>query len=158
VTRLGIASVSMAAALLGGGVAAGSREPSEEERRENGSWGPESAYGRLFDPATIETVHGEVTAVDIINPRKGMTCGVCLTLRTPDGPLLVHLGPEGHVGRQETGIALHDRIEVTGSRIVFKGEPTVIATEIRKGGATLVLRDTQGVPVWSGWRRDRQRR
>jgi hypothetical protein len=141
----------LAALLLGCEVAAGGGEASDEER--NGGWGPGSAYGRMFDPATIETVRGEVTAVELINPRKGMACGVCLTLQTEAGGLTIHLGPERHINRQETGIELHDRLEVTGSRVLFKGEPILIAVRLQKGDATLVLRDGQGVPLWSGWHR-----
>jgi uncharacterized Zn-binding protein involved in type VI secretion len=79
-----------------------------------------------------------------------MVCGVCLTLCTEEGTLAVHLGPEWHVSRQEVTIEVHDEVEVTGSRIVFKGERVVIAAELRKGDQTLVLRDARGIPVWSG--------
>lgn len=143
--------VVLAAVLLGCGVAAGGGGAGDEDR--NGGWGPGSAYGRMFDPATIETVRGEVTAVELINPRKGMACGVCLTLQTGAGALTIHLGPLWHISRQETGVEVHDRLEVTGSRVLFKGEPILIAVRLRKGDATLVLRAGQGVPVWSGWRR-----
>jgi hypothetical protein len=143
--RLGVATV--AAGILSCGVAVEIR--AQDDASGGGSWGPGSAYGRLFDPATIETVRGEVTVVDLINPRKGMECGVCLTLLTEEGELAIHLGPERYVSRQIVGIELYDQIEVTGSRIVFKGEPVIIVAELRKGDATVVLRDARGVPVWS---------
>lgn len=149
--RLAVATV--AATILSCGVAMECR--GQDDAQGGVGWGPGSAYGRLFDPATIETVRGEVTAVDLVNPRKGMACGVCLTLRTEAESLTVHLGPEWHISRQEVGLDVHDQVEVTGSRIHFKGEPVIITAKLRKGDETLVLRDARGVPVWSGWRRGR---
>jgi hypothetical protein len=50
-------------------------------------------------------------------------------------------------------IAAGDKIEVKGSRISFGGKPAIIAAEVRKGSAALMLRDPNGVPAWAGWRR-----
>ena len=135
--------------VLGQGVRPQAGSGPQDDARGGVGWGPDSAYGRLFDPATVETVRGEVTVVDLINPRKGMECGVCFTLRTEEEELAVHLGPERYISRKVVGIELHDQIEVTGSRIVFKGAPVIIVAELRKGDATFVLRDADGVPVWS---------
>ncbi len=44
-------------------------------------------------------------------------------------------------------------IEVKGSRITFAGKPAIIAAEIKKGEQILTLRDKNGFPAWSGWRR-----
>jgi hypothetical protein len=44
-------------------------------------------------------------------------------------------------------------VEVRGSRVTMGGKPVIIAAEVRKGDAVLTLRDDQGVPMWSGWRR-----
>jgi hypothetical protein len=46
-----------------------------------------------------------------------------------------------------------DKVEVTGSRITFDGKPAIIAAEVKKGDEALKLRDDNGFPVWSGWRR-----
>lgn len=147
------AIVAAAAVCLGCAVPVEGQGKGRQAGTGSDSWGPESAYGRLFDPATVETVRGEVAAVDMINPRKGMVCGVCLTLRTDEGPLFAHLGPEPYISRQEMRIEVHDTVEVTGSRIVFKGQPVIIATVVRCGDRVLLLRDARGVPVWNGPRR-----
>ncbi len=151
-TRRGI--VVAAFVLLGCGVAEDSFAQGLRWRG-SGGWGPGAAYGRLYDPATVETVRGEVVSVDLITPRKGMTSGIHLVVDTDQGPLSVHLGPEWYVSRQETRIEANDAVEVKGSRVVFKSEPAMVAAEITKGDKTLVLRDARGVPVWSGWRRGR---
>jgi hypothetical protein len=106
----------------------------------------------LYDPGTVETVRGTVAAVRLINPRKGMACGVCLSVELEDGPLGVHLGPEAYVGRQAVHIFSGDVVEVTGSRVVFKGEPVILAARVRKRDQVLILRDASGLPVWGGWR------
>jgi hypothetical protein len=147
VTRLVVATVT--AVLLGGLAGAANREDADEKPGGVESWGPGSAYGRLFDPTTIETIRGQVTALEIVNPKKGMACGVCLTLATSEGALAVHLGPESRVDHREIGLEVLDDVEVTGSRILFKGEPVIIATELRRGDRVVVLRDERGVPVWN---------
>jgi hypothetical protein len=36
---------------------------------------------------------------------------------------------------------------------MFEGKPALIAARITKDGEILTLRDVNGIPVWSGWRR-----
>jgi hypothetical protein len=43
-----------------------------------------------------------------------------------------------------------DKVEVTGSRVTYEGQPTIIAGEVKKGAQVLKLRDAAGVPVWAG--------
>lgn len=44
--------------------------------RGSGGWGPGSQYDRQYNPQTVETVSGEVVAVEQITPIKGMSPGV----------------------------------------------------------------------------------
>ncbi len=119
----------------------------------SGGWGAETTYGRMFNPQTVETISGEVVSVDNITPMKGMYYGVHLVLKTDKGTISVHLGPGWYIENQDVKIAPRDKIEVKGSRITFKSKPALIAVEVKKGDEVLVLRDTNGFPVWSGWRR-----
>jgi hypothetical protein len=118
-----------------------------------GGWGAGSQYGRMYDPKTVETIAGEVVSVEKIIPQKRMGYGVHLILRTDKETLSVHLGPLWYIENQEIRLEPKDRIEVKGSRITFEGKPAIIAAEIKKGDEALELRDQNGVPVWSGWRR-----
>lgn len=111
-------------------------------------WEPDSAYGRQLDPATIETVRGEMVVVELLNPRKGMACGVGLQLPTDEGSLPVHLGPRPYVVDHISWLAERDVFLVTGSRVLFKGEPTLNATQPEAPGEILVLRDDSGMPAW----------
>ena len=107
-------------------------------------WGMGSAYSRLFDPSTMDTIRGEVVRVDAITPMRGMSYGVHLVVKGARETLSVHLGPAWYIENQDIKIEPKDKIEVIGSRITFEGKPTVIAIEVRKGDEILRLRDKNG--------------
>jgi hypothetical protein len=121
--------------------------------RGGGGWGAGSPYARMYNPDTVVTVSGEITRIDKITPLKGMSYGVHLVLKTKDETLSVHLGPAWYIENQEVRIERGDKVEVLGSRITFDGKPAIIAAEVKRGNAVLVLRDKEGFPMWSGWRR-----
>ena len=108
------------------------------------------ASGRNYNPATVESLQGKVTAVDqaTMNRRGGM--GVHLTLQTDTETIPVHLGPSWFMKKQSLQIQSGDAITVTGSRVTLDGKPAILAAEIQKAGKRLKLRDTSGIPVWSG--------
>ena len=119
----------------------------------SGGWGPGTQYGRLYNPQTMETNSGEVASVDTITPIKGMSSGVHLMVKTDKETISVHLGPAWYIQRQGIKVAPGDKVEITGSRITYQGKPAIIAAEVKKGDEILKLRDGNGFPVWSGWRR-----
>lgn len=121
--------------------------------RGSGGWGPGSAYGRMFDPKTVETVTGEVVKVDRITPMQGMSSGVHLVVKTDKGDVSVHLGPQWYLENQDVKIEPKDKVEIKGSRVTLQGQATLIAAEVKKGDEVLKLRDDAGVPMWAGWRR-----
>ncbi len=107
---------------------------------------------RMYDPKTVETVKGEVVAVDRIAPGYAQSGGIHLRLKTAGENIAVHLGPAWFVEKQEVKVARNDRVEVTGSRVKYGKEFIIIASTLSKEGKTMVLRDEKGVPKWSGWR------
>ena len=121
--------------------------------RGSGGWGMKGPYQRVYNPATVETVKGEVVGIEKFTPKKGMGRGIHLMLKTEKETIPVHLGPDWYIERLDTKSEKGDMIEVKGSRVSFDGKPAIIAAEVKKGEATLILRDATGVPVWSGWRR-----
>ena len=71
-------------------------QPSMMGRRMMGSggWGMGGSYQRLYNPKTVETITGEVVAIDSMMPMGGMSGGVHLQVRTPKNELIsIHLGP-----------------------------------------------------------------
>jgi hypothetical protein len=121
--------------------------------RGSGGWGSEGPYQRMYNPKTVETVSGEVVSVNEITPMKGMQYGVHLMLKTDGKTISVHLGPGWFIENQDIRIEPGDKIEVMGSRITFEGKPAIVAAEVRKGDQVLKLRDQDGFPAWSRWRR-----
>lgn len=118
-------------------------------------------FARSYDPATVETVSGEVAKVNDLTMIEGVGAGVCLMLKTDKETLPVHLGPQwvtmwgSHVlERIEGKIAEGDRIQVTGSRVTMEGKTVLVAAEVKKGDETLLLRTKKGSPVWAGWNKD----
>lgn len=121
--------------------------------RGSGGWGMGGNYQRLYNPATVESVSGEVVSVDKITPMKRMGAGIHLKLKTDKDTIAVHLGPAWFIERLDARIEKGDKIEVKGSRVTFAGKPAIIAAEVKKGDALLKLRDDNGIPAWAGWRR-----
>jgi hypothetical protein len=121
--------------------------------RGGGGWGHGTPYGRMYNARTVETIHGVVVSLDSITPMKGMSYGVHAMLKTDKETIPVHLGPAWYVENQDVRIIPKDTLEVKGSRITLEGKPVVIAAEVRMGEDVLVLRDVNGFPAWSGWRR-----
>ena len=121
--------------------------------RGSGGWGPGSPYGRMYDAKTVDKVTGEVAKVDTITPMRGMSGGVHVALKSEQGEVSVHLGPQWYLENQDVKIEPGDRVEITGSRVTVEGKPTIIAAEVRKGDEVLQLRDAAGVPEWAGWRK-----
>lgn len=119
----------------------------------SGGWGMGSQFQRMYNPATVETIKGEVVAVDRITPMRGMSHGIHLQVKTEKETIAVHLGPAWYVERLDTKIEKGDTVEVRGSRVTVAGQPAIIAAEVRKGGQVLKLRDENGFPAWAGWRR-----
>lgn len=126
-----------------------------QPRRGSGGWGVGTKYQMMYNPATVETVSGTVESVDKITPMKGMHYGVHLMLKTNKETISVHLGPGWYIDieRLDTKIGKGDKIQVKGSRVTMMGKPAIIAAEVKKGDSVLKLRDENGIPVWSGWRK-----
>ncbi|MDI6790408.1 MAG: DNA-binding protein [Thermodesulfobacteriota bacterium] len=121
--------------------------------RGSGGWGMGTQYQRMYDPATVETISGTVEAVDKTTPMRGMHYGIHLLVKTDKETISVHLGPEWYLERLDTKIEKGDEVQVKGSRVTMMGNPAIIAAEVKKGDAVLKLRDDNGIPVWSGWKR-----
>jgi len=106
---------------------------------------------RNYDPATVETLQGQVIAIDHPTAnRRDAGMGLHLTLQTEKETITVHAGPLWFMKKQSLQLEAGDRITVTGSRVTLEARPVLIAAEIRKGDQVLKLRDPSGVPVWSG--------
>ena len=146
VPMIGILSLLMAAA----GWAQPGMGPGGGQAR---GMGPGKADNRMYDPKTVETLSGAVMSVEQSTFGRRGSYGVHLTLKTEKETIPVHLGPGWYVEKQGVTLASGDKVEVTGSRITYQGQPAIIAQEVKKDGKVLKLRDAAGIPAWAGQRR-----
>jgi hypothetical protein len=104
---------------------------------------------RLWNPATVTTVSGAVEAVERIEMGDDWSC-VRLRMRTAEGPILVRVGPDWYLTERKVTFAPGEQLRITGSRVTFSGEPTLIAAAIARGKVMILLRDEAGHPAWAG--------
>lgn len=102
-----------------------------------------------YDPATVQTIAGEVTAIDKATGRAGLT-GIHLDVKTAAGVEYVHLGPEAFVEGKGLTMAVGDKVEIVGSKVTIAGTAVLLARDIKKGGTSVALRDSTGFPLWAG--------
>ena len=116
-------------------------------------WGPDNQYCLAYKPDTTVTISGEVISVEKTVPTKGMFYGVHLMVKTDEETISVHLGPGWYIEGQGIMFEPEDKLEITGSKVTFDEEQVIIASEVKRGDEVLELRDENGIPAWSGWRR-----
>jgi hypothetical protein len=123
-------------------------------------WGIGTAYEHQFTNYNLQVVSGTIYRIDTVTPLSGMSYGIQLVIRTTASreEVPVHLGPAWYVLCQDMNLGLNDPVEVRGARFSLKGKSTIAAFEVRPTGSqnsdkVLLLRDQDGVPYWSGWRK-----
>lgn len=145
-------ALSLAAALAAAPFAARAEEPPPAPAgpgRCAGARGPRGRGPRLYDPRTVTTLGGRIAAVQqMAGGRRGG--GIHLDLETAEGTLPVRLGPSWFLEKEGLRLAAGDQVEITGSKVTFRGQPAVIAQVVKKGDTAVALRDVQGIPVWAG--------
>jgi len=60
----------------------------------------------------------------------------------------VYLGPADFIKDFEVTFAKGDRLQVTGSKVKYGGNPLILAKDVRRDSTTVYLRDAHGVPYW----------
>jgi len=114
----------------------------------------EDPYKKIFDPKTIRTISGQVIKIDQV-PEFGFGMQMRLTVFVDRKEMLpVLLGPAFYVvaPSQAQHLKLGDKVTVTGSQVIIRGEPFMLATTLQRGNEVLRLRDKDGIPGWIGWK------
>jgi hypothetical protein len=118
----------------------------QTDAREGKGGGPSG----LYNPQTVVNVAGVVVSMTPRPVKQGLPYLVYLTLQTDAGKVTVFLGPSLHIDKMPVQIKVLDRIQVTGSNVIWEGEPVILAAEVKKGDQVLKLRTPDGVPAWTG--------
>jgi DNA helicase TIP49 (TBP-interacting protein) len=110
-----------------------------------------------YDPKTEVTIRGNVEEVQKrmmhTPPGRGAMAemgGTHLKLGTEKGTMDVHLGPAAYLADKKFTVNKGDVVEIRGSLVKIGGNEALIAREVTKGSEKLVLRDANGIPLWSG--------
>jgi hypothetical protein len=121
--------------------------------------GPGRGMGRgmgpaAYNPQTVATVTGQVENLAEL-PSLGRGGGKAMQyrgvlLKTDQGNLMVDLAPGWFLSEKKFVVKVGDTVSATGSKVTLDNQPGLIAREVTVNGATLKLRDEQGVPVWQG--------
>jgi DNA/RNA endonuclease YhcR with UshA esterase domain len=109
---------------------------------------------RMYDPKTEMTVTGTILDVQQL-PCMGRRNGTHLFVKTESGPVEVCTGPAAYIQQKGFAFAKGETVDVVGSKVNLNGKDVVIARQVTKDNKTLILRDAQGIPQWSGgrWRK-----
>ena len=111
----------------------------------------EDPYKNIFDPKTIETITGDVIKKDQV-PEFRFGLQMRLTVLIDKKEILqVYLGPASYLLAR--GFKLGDQVTVSGSRVTVRGEPLMIAITVKRRNEVLRLRDEDGIPAWTGWKK-----
>jgi hypothetical protein len=108
-----------------------------------------SAQNRNYDPSTAERVSGEVVKVERVTGR-GRSGGVHLLVKTDKETTPVHVAPQWFLNDRNIAFKAGDKVDVSGSRITYEDKLALIADQITHDGTNLKLRDSDGIPLWSG--------
>ena len=122
--------------------------------RGSGGWGAGLPYQQLFIPSRVEKISGNIVSVERFGEEFGMADGVLLKLRNRRITETIHVGPLWFLERQDLALNIGDTVTVRGARVDRKKANHLIASSINKGRNTLLLRNSEGFPLWTGWRRD----
>jgi hypothetical protein len=106
-----------------------------------------AASQSAYDPATESSVSGVIRYVISTAGADG-TVGVHLELKTPEGPVRVHLAPAVFIGMNNFSFFTDESVEIRGARVTHAGETALWARLVTKDGKTLILRDDDGTPRW----------
>jgi len=121
-----------------------------------GGW-KRSIQERAYDTETVATVSGTVKEVEETTRTGGRSGGIHVVMKTEDGVVQAYLGPKWYIDNLDLDLKKGDSVEVTGSRLYIDETEVIIVRSIKRGSETVVLRDEDGVPNWSGWRRGGRR-
>ncbi len=115
--------------------------------------GPGMQWG-MYNPQTEVTVKGEVMEVGT-SPGQGPGAvqGMgyrSVTLKTAQGDMSVHLGPDWYMDEQQPAVAKGETLEVVGAKTTLDGKTVILAREVTMKGKKMMLRNNQGIPVWRG--------
>ncbi|NLW31257.1 MAG: DNA-binding protein [Fibrobacter sp.] len=121
--------------------------------RGSDGWGIQSQYERFFNNYSLSRYYGKITEIDTITPMQDMGSGIQLKLKGDREEYIVHLGPAWFIIHQDMSLGINETVEIKGCKVAINGKPVIMAAELRRKDNILYLRDQDGIPYWSMWRK-----
>lgn len=121
--------------------------------RGSDGWGLASRYEEHFNKWNLETISGPISVIDTVTPLVDMAYGVQLIVKSRHEEVSVHLGPAWFILFQDMNLSVNDKVDVKGCRTSINGKTVIMATEVKRKDRILYLRDDDGYPYWTVWRK-----
>lgn len=122
--------------------------------RGSGGWGAGLPYQQRFDPSRVEKISGVILSIERFSEELDMADGIVLKMQNRRVVETVHVGPLWFLERQDLAMNAGDTVTVRGARVTHDKAGYLIASSLTKGRNTLLLRNSDGFPLWTGWRRN----
>jgi hypothetical protein len=107
-----------------------------------------AAEAPKYDVAKEVTIKGAVEEIKEVPNPKGQI-GIYLMVKSGGDTLEVRLCPNSFLKEFEVAFKKGDQLTITGSKVRVDEKDVILAREIELGNDKVVLRDKQGVPVWT---------
>lgn len=107
-----------------------------------------AAEAPKYDVAKEVTIKGAVEEIKEVPNPKGQI-GIYLMVKSGGETLEVRLCPNSFLKEFEVAFKKGDQLTIVGSKVRVDEKDVILAREIEFGNNKIVLRDHQGVPVWT---------
>jgi len=104
--------------------------------------------GPKYDVGKEITIKGSVEEIKEVPNPKGQI-GIYLMVKSGADIVEVRLCPNSFLKEFEVVFNKGDQLTIIGSKVKVEEKEVILAREIENGNNKLVLRDKQGVPVWT---------
>jgi sporulation protein YlmC with PRC-barrel domain len=125
---------------------------SKDQATSQKAWGNESQFAKQFNAKNVTTIQGTVQSVGNFQPEggtSGTSGGLRIRITTDDGKLVtVYGGPQSYAQQHDFYLKPGDKISVTGSETKIGWRQVLVASQIKSGDKTLMLRNESGQPLW----------
>ena len=121
----------------------------EDQERGKSAWMPGSRFLSLFNADRVTSVSGTIESVGTFLPARDDMRGLQLRITDSEGRVTTVLaGPRSFARQEGMTFRVGDKVQIVGSRVNFKGESVIMASEITKNGRTLRLLERSVRPMW----------
>jgi hypothetical protein len=106
-----------------------------------------SQQGSAYELSRETVLQG--TVLNYIATSTSPPLGAHVILQTTAGPTDIHLGTDEFLRGNNIVLAPGDTVQIVGSNISNRYGTMFIARVIQKGGQSLAVRTTKGMPLWT---------